>query len=166
VIYTVTSTAAVLGFPTAVVFAITRYHLFDIDIIIRKTLVYALLTGLLVLVYYGGIILADTLTGPLGGQHSTLALILSTLAIAALFNPLRRRVQTVIDRRFYRSKYNAEQALEEFRGFIRNEVDLDAMNQALQTVAQETLQPESVSLWLQPVHPGRQEGGFAKIEEV
>ena len=138
--------------------AVLRYHLFDIDVIIRKTLVYALLTGLLALIYYGGVVLVDTLTGALGGQqHSTLALVLSTLAIAALFNPLRHRIQTIIDQRFYRSKYNAEQALEGFQRYIRNEVDLGAMTQALQVIVQDALQPEFVALWLPSIRPDKPE---------
>ncbi len=134
--------------------AVLRYHLFEIDVIIRKTLVYALLTGLLALVYFGSVILLDNLAGALSGQqHSPLVLVISTLAIAALFNPLRRGIQITIDRRFYRGKYNAEQALESFSLSVRDEVDLDAMTYALLEVVRNTLQPELLGLWLSPTKP-------------
>ena len=136
----------VIGFSLAI--SILRYRLFDIDVIIRKTLQYALLTGLLALVYFGSVILLQTLVENLTGEQTPLVIVLSTLAIAALFNPLRNRVQDFIDRRFYRKKYDAEQALALFAVTARDEVDMDKLTVALLDVVRETMQSESLSLWL------------------
>ncbi len=143
-----------LGFaciPLAITIAILRYHLWNIDVIIRRTLIYATLTALLALVYLGLVVALQTLVGGLTGQsRSELVTVLSTLAIAALFVPLRRRVQNFIDRRFYRSKYNAAQVLAAFGASLRDETDLARLSHRLETVVDHTMQPASTSLWLRP----------------
>ncbi len=127
--------------------AVMRYRLFDIDVIIRRTTSYAILTALLVLVYFGSVVVLQRILAPVTGE-STIAIVLSTLLIAALFLPLRRRVQAAIDRRFFRQKYDAEQVLAQFAATVRDETDLDALTAELVRVIQETMQPESVSVWL------------------
>ncbi len=140
--------------------AILRYRLFDIDIIIRRTLQYTILTGLLVLSYWGGIVVLQGLLSPLTGlENHPLVTVITTLGIAALFNPLRIRVQDFIDRRFYRKKYNAEQALAQFSDLVRDEVDMDKLTAALMQVIQETMQPESVRLWLKSTPRKSKYGG-------
>jgi len=139
---------SVLGIAAAIAIAILRYRLYDIDLLIRRTLQYTLVTGLLALVYLGGITLLQAIFTSLSGQQSSLAIALSTLAIAALFNPVRKRVQEFIDRRFYRRKYNAEQALAEFAAAARNETDLVKITERLTGTVQETIRPQRVSLWI------------------
>ncbi len=135
--------------PVTIGVAILRYRLWDIDVVIRKTLVYAVLTALLALVYLGGVILLQRLFGSVTGvEQSPLAVVVSTLVIAALFVPLRRRIQNGIDRRFYREKYNAQQALAQFSQTARNETNVDALNGELVRIVQETMQPERVSIWM------------------
>jgi hypothetical protein len=138
-----------LALPLALAVGILRYRLFDIDVIIRRTTSYALLTALLALVYFGSVVVLQRVLSPITGE-STAAVVLSTLLIAALFLPLRRRVQGVIDRRFFRQKYDAEQVLAQFAATARDETDLDALTVELVRVIQETMQPETVSVWLRP----------------
>jgi hypothetical protein len=136
--------------PVAVGVAILKDRLYDIDLIINRTLVYGSLTVLLATTYFGGIVVLQWLFLALTGQKSTLAVVALTLLIAALFNPLRRFVQAFIDRRFYRRKYDARRTLEEFGARLRDETDLDALTDRMVDVVTETMQPAHVSLWLRP----------------
>ena len=136
--------------PLSIGVAVLRSHLFDIDILINRTLVYGSLTATLVALYFGAIVVLQRLFVVLTGERSTLAVVASTLVIAALFNPLRRRIQTFIDRRFYRSKYDARKTLEAFSSKLRDETDLEALNDDLVGVVRETMQPAHASLWLRP----------------
>ena len=138
----------IMGVPTAVGIAITRYRLYEIDILINRTLVYGTLTAMLVAVYFIGIVLLQRFFVVLSGEKSTLAVVASTLVIAALFTPLRHRIQSFIDKRFYRSKYDARKTLEAFSAKLRDETDLEALNNDLVGVVRETMQPVHISLWL------------------
>jgi hypothetical protein len=138
----------ILTIPAAIAIAILRHRLYDIDVIIRRTLQYALITGLLALVYFGSIVLLQSLFDSVTGEQSPAVIVLSTLLIAALFTPLRHRVQAVIDRRFFRQKYDAQQVLAAFALTARDETDLDSLNGELQRVIDQTLQPEGVGIWL------------------
>jgi len=148
---------ALLGLPVFTGIAIVRYRLYDIDILINRTLVYVSLTATLVALYLGGIVLLQRVFVAFTGQRSTLAVVASTLLIAALFNPLRRRIQSFIDRRFYRKKYDAAKTLEWFTMKLRDETDLEALRGDLVGVVRETMQPEYVSLWLRPNSPSEGE---------
>jgi hypothetical protein len=141
--------------PLSIGVAVLRYRLWDIDLIIRRALQYTLLTSSLALVYFGGVVLLQAFFSGITGQpDSPLITVISTLVIAALFNPLRRRIQDFIDRRFYRRKYDAEQAINVFMQIARDVVDQDRLTGALLGVVEETMQPERASLWL----PGPKSG--------
>jgi hypothetical protein len=139
-----------VGIPIAVGIAILKYHLYDIDLLINRTLVYGALTVTLALIYFGGVATVQAIFHTLTGQEKQpqLAIVVSTLVIAALFNPLRRRIQSFIDRRFYRRKYDARKTLEAFSAKVRDETNLDALSDDLIEVVRETMQPAHVSLWL------------------
>jgi hypothetical protein len=144
------------GVPVAMSVAILKYRLYDIDILINRTLVYGALTAALVAVYFGGVATTQALLRALTGQESQLAIVASTVVIAALFNPLRQRIQFFIDRQFYRRKYDARKTLEAFSAKLRAETDLEALESDLVGVARETMQPAHVSLWLRPDPPARE----------
>jgi hypothetical protein len=142
--------------PVSFALAILRYRLWDIDVLIRRTLVYGLLTGSLALVYFGSVVLLQGVVDTFLGGSSPAVTVISTLAVAALFTPLRRRIQDFIDRRFYRHKYNAEQVLSAFSQTLRDEVDLDRLSGSILGVVEETMQPAHLSLWVkEPGGKGR-----------
>ena len=144
--------AFMLFIPLSIGVAVLRARLFDIDVIINRTLVYGSLTAILALVYFGGVTMTQSVLQTLTGQGELpqLAIVASTLVIVALFNPMRRRIQAFIDRRFYRSKYDTRKTLEAFSARLRNETDLEALNADLVGVVRDTIQPAHVSLWLRP----------------
>ncbi len=167
-----------LLFPTIILFssalfylglglAILRFRLWDIDAIINRTLVYGSLTALLTAVYVGLVIGLQALLRGIIRQDNSVAIVLSTMAIVAIFLPLRSRIQTIIDRRFYRRKYDAVKTLAAFSTTLRQEVDLDQLREQLQAVVQETMQPSHVSLWLRPPEPSRKRQTWllARIDE-
>jgi len=148
-----------LIFPLSLGFAILRYRLWDIDVLVNRALVYGTLTILLGLIYAGLVIGFQSLFGELIRQTNGVVIVASTLVIAALFQPLRSRIQHIIDRRFYRRKYDSARTLEAFSATLRNEVDLATLSEHLMGVVQETMQPASVSLWLRP--PAQQQNSWS-----
>jgi hypothetical protein len=142
--------AFIVLIPLSISVAVLRSRLYDIDVVINRTLVYTILTTVLGLLYFGSIALMQAILLALTGQGAQLAVVASTLLIAALFNPIRHRTRSLVDRRFYRGKYDAEQVLAAFSGRLRDETDLDMLSEDLLVVVRETVQPEHVSLWLKP----------------
>jgi hypothetical protein len=142
-----------VGIPLAIGIAVLRYRLYDIDRLINRTLVYGLLTALLVAVYAAGVFVLGQLLNPVGG-HSELAVAASTLAVAALFQPARRRVQAGVDRRFNRRRYDATKSVAAFSTRLRDEIDLDTLSAELLNVVDQTMEPTRASLWLRPSAPG------------
>ncbi len=157
IISSVALAAVLIGLPAAIGIAVLRYRLYDIDVIINRTLVYGALTALLVAVYVGSIVVLQAAFRSLTGQDTQLTIVASTLAIAALFNPLRRRIQAFVDRRFYRRKYDAAKTLAAFSARLRDETDLAELNEELLAVVRETMQPAHVSLWLRPEAASKKE---------
>jgi hypothetical protein len=147
------------GLPMAIGIAVLRYRLYNIDRIINRTLVYGSLTAMLVALYFVGVVALQRIFVLLTGDKSTFAVVASTLLIAALFTPLRRAIQSLIDRRFYRSKYDARKTLQAFSAQLRNETDLDALSDDLVGLVRETMQPAHVSLWLRPDSDSKGEQG-------
>jgi hypothetical protein len=141
---------SILGPMLGMGVALLRHRLYDIDIIIRRTLIYALLSGLLVLVYFSTVVVLQSVVTVIGGQQSGVVVVISTLVIAALFNPVRQQTQTLVDRRFYRSKYNAALTLARFSQIARDEVELDRLTAELLQVSAKTMQPSHISFWLKP----------------
>jgi len=149
------------GLPISMGIAVTRFRLYEIDTLVNRTLVYGVLTMTLALVYFGSVTATQAIFQALTGQEEQthLAVVASTLVIAALFTPLRRRIQSFIDRRFYRSNYDARKTLEAFSATLRDETDLDRLGEGLVRVVGETMQPTHVGLWLRP------EGGPGSLVE-
>jgi hypothetical protein len=148
VIGNIVFSGVVLLIPLSIGFSILRYRLYDIDFLINRTLVYGILTALLAIIYFSLVFGLQYLLQGLTRQANNIVIVVSTLAIAALFQPLRRRIQKLIDRRFYRQKYDAVRTLEAFSATLRNEVELDQLREHLLAVVQETMQPAHVSLWI------------------
>ncbi len=143
-------TLSYAGVPIAMGFAVLKYRLYDIDLVINRALVYGSLTAMLLALYFGGVATTQAIFRTLTGQEQQLAIVVSTLVIAALFNPLRHRIQSSVDRRFYRRKYDARKTLETFSATLRDVTDLQTLNGELTRVVRETMQPAHVSLWLRP----------------
>jgi hypothetical protein len=148
--------------PISIAFSILRYRLWDIDLILRRTLVYSLLTGLLAFIYFGSVVVLQNVFTNLTGQQSAIAIVISTLTIAALFVPLRNTVQRFIDRRFYRSNYDSAKALAAFSAAIRDETDLEVLSTKLVRVVDTTMQPETIDIWLNESTPASSNPSPAK----
>jgi hypothetical protein len=156
VIWSLLFVPAILTIPLSIAIAILRYHLYDIDVLIRRTLVYGALTATLALIYFGGVVLLQSILSAITGEsRSEIVTVVTTLAIAALFSPLRKRIQHDIDRRFYRRKYNAEQAVATFAALARQETDLDELTRQLVALVQTNIQPQHTSVWLRKGDPQR-----------
>ena len=153
---------AVTGMVLAMAVAIFKYRLYDIDLIINRALVYSLLTLLLTAVFFISVVLIQSLVRLITGQDSPLSIVVSTLLIAALFNPLRRRIQEFIDRRFFRRKYDAVQTLAAFAQTARDEVDLEALTGELTRVVRQTMQPDRISIWLRDPRPSKKRLSFGR----
>jgi hypothetical protein len=151
ILFSVMDALVIASVPVATGIAILRYRLYDIDRIINRALVYGALTTVLVAIYLGSVVALRGLVFGFTGRSLQLVVVASTLAIAALFSPLRRRIQGFIDRRFYRRKYDAARTLETFGAKLRNETDLDELHEDLLSVVHESLQPERALLWLRPL---------------
>jgi hypothetical protein len=164
-VYNSVTSFSLLLIPISFGIAILRYQLWDIDIIINRTLVYGTLTGTLAVAYFGLILGLEYILGGFTGQlaQSNVAIVASTLAIAALFQPLRKRIQSFIDRRFYRRKYDAARILEAFSATLRDELDLEQLREHLVAVVQETMQPEHISLWLCTYHRRNESDEEARV---
>jgi hypothetical protein len=152
-------TLGFLSLPVSAGVAILKYRLYEIDLIINRTLVYGPLTAMLIALYFGGVVVLQYAFRALTGSGSQLAIVASTLVIAAVFNPLRRRIQRFIDQSFYRRKYDAAKTLEAFSAKLRDETDIDALNSELLSTVRETMQPEHISLWLREQESGAKDTG-------
>ena len=146
----IVTTLAFTGFTAAIAMAILKYRLYDIDRLISRTLTYGLLTAILGLGYVGAVLVLGQVSGAVGGETPSWAVAGATLAVAALFQPARRRIQELVDRRFNRRKYNATRTVEAFSARLRDQVDLDTLSAELLRVVDQTMQPSTVSLWLRP----------------
>jgi hypothetical protein len=141
--------------PIAIGIAVLRYRLYDIDVIIRRTLVYAALVGCLAVVYLGGVYAIQAAVRSVSGQSGTLAVTVSTLLVAAAFQPLRTRIQRAVDHRFYRRRYDAARTIEAFSGRLREQVEIETVSDDVLDVVRDTLQPAHVSLWVREPEAGR-----------
>jgi MFS family permease len=157
-LFLLVSYTSALLFPVAVGIAVVRYRLYDIDRLINRTLVYGLLTTLLGAIYAGTVLVLGQVFGGVGGKPPSWVVAGATLAVAALFQPARRRIQAVVDRRFNRRKYDAARTVEAFSVRLRDEVDLDALSAELLAVVDQTMQPTTLSLWLRPAAQARPRG--------